>query len=95
MIDEISDKQHCGAWFKNIITYLMDGTFPDDKKLSRQILITHSFEIDIHLYTLDKKKLKNSEIPMQICVPKVFVKTLLEEMHDSLLTVNHMVFIVF
>lgn len=94
-LDEIREKQHSDSWYKTIIAYLKDGTLPDDNKLCRQILITHCYyvlenDILFHLYTQNKKRVKNSPIRLQICVPKSLVKTVLEETHDSLLTGNHM-----
>ncbi|CAC5364650.1 unnamed protein product [Mytilus coruscus] len=91
--DNIRDSQRNDVWYKDIISYLEIETLPDDPKRRRDILTIHnSYVIEngtlFQIYTQDKRKVKNIDINLQICIPKRLVK-LLEETHDSLLNGNH------
>ncbi|VDI46486.1 Hypothetical predicted protein [Mytilus galloprovincialis] len=88
--DSIRDYQRIDAWYKDLIIYLETETLPDDPKRRRYILTIHiSYVIDngtlFHIYTQDKRKVKNIDINLQICIPKRLVKLVLEETHDYLL----------
>ena len=95
VIDALRDQQRSDTWYKDIINYLENGILPDASNKRRDILIiSNCYVIDngilFHLFTQDRRKIKNTDIRLQICVPKKFIKTVLQETHNSLLTGNHM-----
>ena len=66
-LDALRDQQRSDTWYNDIINYLENGILPDASNKRRDILIiSNCYVIDngilFHLFTQDRRKIKNTDI---------------------------------
>ncbi|CAG2185038.1 unnamed protein product [Mytilus edulis] len=88
---QLKVEQRKDTYFKNIITFLESGELPENSKWRRNILTLQPFYFinDGILYHVNKKykrHCKDTEVTIQIAVPRKLVPVVLKETHDGLLS---------
>ncbi|VDH93042.1 Hypothetical predicted protein [Mytilus galloprovincialis] len=88
---QLKVEQRKDTYFKNIITFLESGKLPENSKWRRNILTLQPFYFinDGILYHVNKKykrHCKDTEVTIQIAVPRKLVPVVLKETHDGLLS---------
>ncbi|CAG2196856.1 unnamed protein product [Mytilus edulis] len=88
---QLKVEQRKDTYFKNIITFLESGELPENAKWRRNILTLQPFYFinDGILYHINKKykrHCKDTEVTIQIAVPRKLVPVVLKETHDGLLS---------
>ena len=88
---QLKVEQRKDTYFKNIITFLESGELPENSKWRRNILTLQPFYFinDGILYHVNKKykrHCKDTEVTIQIAIPRKLVPVVLKETHDGLLS---------
>ena len=85
---EIMKQQRIDPHYKDIITYLTNGTLPTDQTKRQDVLSSQSnyllyTGVLFHIWTKDGRGHRATRTQVQLAIPQPFVKTVLEVNHDS------------